>query len=173
MRILAAFVAVGKSRQGAILRDSLSILIAGIKGWFYGMSLLQCLLNNSLPIGKLYFIVHQMANLSLHLDAAFHALADPTRRAVLARLIEGSATVSELSAPFALGLPTFLKHLKVLEDSGLIKSKKVGRVRTCTLQAKRLQEVEAWLAEHRRLWEKRLDAFADYVESLENKEKSS
>lgn len=108
-----------------------------------------------------------MANYSQSLDTAFHALADPTRRAVIGRLINGSASVSELSEPFDLGLPTFLKHLKVLEDSGLITTQKTGRVRTCTLQAKRLEEVETWLTKHRKRWEERLDRFADYVESLE------
>lgn len=115
-------------------------------------------------------MVRHMANLSHDLDMAFHALSDPTRRAVLGRLIEGSASVSELSEPFELGLPTFLKHLKVLEDSGLITTRKVGRIRTCTLQGKRLIEVETWLTKHRKLWEVRLGKFADHVESLEYKE---
>lgn len=107
-----------------------------------------------------------MANYSKSLDSAFHALSDPTRRAVLSRLIEGKATVKELAEPFSLGLPTFLKHLKVLEDSGLISSRKVGRVRTCAVQPKRLMEAESWLVQRRELWEARLDKFTDYVEAL-------
>lgn len=108
-----------------------------------------------------------MANNSVALDAAFHALADPIRRAVIARLTEGDAiTVTELAAPFSIGLPTFLKHLKVLEDGGLISSVKSGRVRTCTIQPKRLAEAELWLGKRRQSLEKRLDRFATYVESI-------
>ena len=99
-----------------------------------------------------------------NLDIAFHALADPTRRAVVSRLIDGPASVTDLAEPFAIGLPTFLKHLKVLEDSGLIVSGKQGRVRTCRLQPERLAGAEAWLAEQRALWERRADRLAAYVE---------
>ena len=106
-----------------------------------------------------------MENNLTALDSAFHALADPTRRAVLSRLIAGPASVSELAQPFAIGLPTFLKHLKVLEDSGLIATGKAGRVRTCRLEPARLAGAEAWLAEQRTLWEGRADRLADYVEN--------
>lgn len=99
------------------------------------------------------------------LDTVFHALADPTRRAVIGRLLAGPASVKALAQPFAMGLPAFLKHLAVLEDSGLIASRKEGRVRTCRLQAARLATAEAWLAEQRQLWEARTDRLADYVES--------
>jgi DNA-binding transcriptional ArsR family regulator len=99
------------------------------------------------------------------LDAAFHALADPTRRAVLMRLTRGPASVSELAAPFGMGLPSFLKHLRVLEADGLIRSEKLGRVRTCHLNAKRLAEAEAWLARQRQVWEARTDRLAQYVET--------
>lgn len=99
------------------------------------------------------------------LDGVFHALADPTRRAVIARLLAGPAPVKMLAQPFAMGLPAFLKHLAVLEDSGLIESHKEGRVRTCRLQAARLAAAEAWLAEQRQLWEARTDRLADYVET--------
>jgi DNA-binding transcriptional ArsR family regulator len=92
-----------------------------------------------------------MENYSTSLDNAFHALADPTRRAVLARLATGSAPVGELAEPFAMGLPSFMKHLKVLEDSGLIGSTKQGRVRTCFVKLDRLAATEAWLSEQRRL----------------------
>lgn len=113
-----------------------------------------------------------MENNIASLDSAFHALADPTRRAVLSRLIAGPASVSELARPFAIGLPTFLKHLKVLEDSGLIATGKAGRVRTCTLQPTRLAGAEAWLAEQRQLWEGRADRLADYVENHMRKDDS-
>ena len=114
-----------------------------------------------------------MENYSNSLDSAFHALSDPTRRAVLTRLIEGEAPVKELAKPFSMGLPTFLKHLKVLEDSGFITSEKVGRVRTCVIQPERLVEVESWLAERRELWERRLDKFTTYVESIAQAEKKT
>jgi DNA-binding transcriptional ArsR family regulator len=106
-----------------------------------------------------------MANNLAALDSAFHALADPTRRAVIGRLVAGPASVTELARPFAIGLPTFLKHLKVLEDSGLIGSGKTGRVRVCHLEPARLASAEAWLAEQRSLWEGRADRLAHYVEN--------
>lgn len=104
-----------------------------------------------------------MANDSL--DLAFHALADPTRRAVLGRLMQGPAPVTDLAGPFAIGLPAFLKHLKVLEESGWIRSEKRGRVRTCHVIPERLSAAESWLSEQRALWEARTDRLADYVET--------
>lgn len=106
-----------------------------------------------------------MENYPSPLDAAFHALADPTRRAVLSRLMQGPAPVKELAAPFEMGLPSFMKHLRVLEDDGLIRSEKVGRVRTCRVNADRLASAEAWLSEQRALWQARTDRMADYVET--------
>lgn len=106
-----------------------------------------------------------MANNAPALDTAFYALADPTRRAVVARLGRGGASVSELAAPFAIGLPTFLKHLKVLEQSGLVETGKHGRTRICRLRPARLTEVETWLAEQRQVWEARTDRLAAYVET--------
>ena len=99
-------------------------------------------------------LVCQMANLChmvLHmenyhtLDAAFHALADPTRRAVVSRLTQGPASVKELAAPFDMGLPSFLKHLRVLEKDGLISSNKAGRVRTCRVNTESLAAAKSWL----------------------------
>lgn len=104
------------------------------------------------------------------LDSAFHALADPTRRAVIARLMQGPATVSDLAQPFAIGLPAFLKHLKVLEDSGLIGTEKAGRVRTCRVQPDRLAAAETWLTRQRAVWEARTDRLAVYVETQLNQE---
>lgn len=104
-----------------------------------------------------------MANDSL--DLAFHALSDPTRRAVVGRLMQGPAPVSQLAGPFAIGLPAFLKHLKVLEDSGWIRSEKQGRVRTCHVLPERLRAAEQWLADQRAVWEARSDRLADYVET--------
>ncbi len=107
-----------------------------------------------------------MENHSSALDSAFHALADPTRRAVVQRLTRGPAAVTELAEPFEMGLPAFMKHLKVLEDGGLIGSAKRGRVRTCHVKADRLKATEAWLAEQRLLWEARTDRLAAYVETV-------
>lgn len=96
-----------------------------------------------------------MENYSHSLDAAFHALSDPTRRAVVSRLMQGPAPVKELAQPFGMGLPSFLKHLKVLEESGLIISRKEGRVRMCEARADRLEAIERWFDEQRAMWESR------------------
>jgi DNA-binding transcriptional ArsR family regulator len=112
-----------------------------------------------------------MANLQNRLDDTFHALADPTRRAVLATLSQGPATVSDLAQPFDMALPTFLQHLKVLEQCGLVRSKKVGRVRTCQLRPKPLEDAEGWIGAQRTLWTKRLDQLDDYLKQLNATEK--
>lgn len=109
-------------------------------------------------------MVLHMENFPSALDAAFHALADPTRRAVLGRLALGAAPVKELAAPFAMGLPSFLKHIRILEKDGLVISEKVGRVRICRVNAERLAAAEAWLSEQRALWQARTDRLAEYVE---------
>ena len=101
----------------------------------------------------------------------FQALADPTRRAVLTRLTEGPATVSELAEPFEMALPSFLQHLKVLEASGLVASKKRGRVRTFNAQIKRLSEAEEWIAHQRAVWDGRLDRLDAYLTKLQSTEK--
>jgi DNA-binding transcriptional ArsR family regulator len=106
-----------------------------------------------------------MVNQQPQLDSLFHALADPTRRAVIGRLLQGAAPVTTLSQPFAMGLPAFLKHLAVLEAAGLIHSEKQGRVRTCRLDAAQLAAAERWLAEQRTLWQGRADRLAAFVES--------
>ncbi len=106
------------------------------------------------------------------LDNVFHALADPTRRAVIQHLGKGPASVSELAGPFDMALPSFMKHLNVLEESGLIRSKKSGRVRICEIQPEPLQQVESWLAEQRALWEGRTDRLEKYVMELQSKEES-
>ncbi|OSY36340.1 MULTISPECIES: ArsR/SmtB family transcription factor [Pseudonocardia] len=93
----------------------------------------------------------------------FVALADPTRRAVIRRLGRGSASVGELAEPFAITLPSFMKHVRMLEVSGLIRTRKSGRVRTCTLNRDRLALVDDWLTEQRELWERRTDRLEDFV----------
>lgn len=107
-----------------------------------------------------------MPNHEVALDPVFHALADPTRRAVLQRLSKGPATVSELAQPFQMALPSFLQHLRVLEAGGLIRSKKVGRVRTCEIDPAPLTQAESWIAEHRAAWEQRLSNLGDYLNSV-------
>lgn len=114
-----------------------------------------------------------MANQKTALDTVFHALADPTRRAVIGRLLQGAAPVTRLAEPFAMGLPAFLKHLAVLETSGLIRSEKRGRVRTCRIDADRLAAAEGWLAEQRAIWQGRTDRLAAFVESQNSQEKAS
>jgi DNA-binding transcriptional ArsR family regulator len=113
-----------------------------------------------------------MENYQSTLDHVFHALADPTRRSVVATLAGcQSASVTELAAPFSMGLPAFLKHLRVLEESGLIVSTKSGRVRTCSIQSQHLADAEQWLSARRRDVEEQLDRFTAYVESMnQNKE---
>ena len=106
-------------------------------------------------------------------DAVFHALSSPTRRKVLEQLSIGSATVSELAAPFDMQLPSFVQHLSVLEQSRLVRSKKRGRVRTYEIAPERFKVVEDWLAERRQAWEARLERFDAYVKQLREKETTS
>jgi DNA-binding transcriptional ArsR family regulator len=112
-----------------------------------------------------------MANYSVELDSVFHALADPTRRAVIERLGNGPATVSELAEPFGMALPSFMKHVSVLERTGLIRSSKLGRIRTCVLQRQNLAAAERWFDEQRALWAGRyenLDKLLDKLKGADN-----
>ncbi|HEU5296720.1 MAG TPA: metalloregulator ArsR/SmtB family transcription factor [Burkholderiaceae bacterium] len=111
-----------------------------------------------------------MANHSADLSGVYDALADPTRRAIVGALGRGPESVSALAAPFAMALPSFMKHLGVLERSGVIRSSKEGRVRTCELVPKTLSQAERWLAEQRATWEARSDRMAAFVEALHRKE---
>jgi DNA-binding transcriptional ArsR family regulator len=112
-------------------------------------------------------MVSHMANYSASLDHVFLALGDPTRRAIVSRLGVGSASVTELAAPFPMALPSFMKHIGVLERSGLIRSKKQGRIRTCELDPATLRDAESWMADQRALWEARTDRLEAYVETLQ------
>lgn len=105
-----------------------------------------------------------MENHPARLDRAFAALADPMRRAVVARLCLGEASVSELAAPFRIGLPTFLKHIRVLEDGGLLETRKAGRVRLCALRPEALRQTDGWLSDHLRLWSARLDRMEAHIQ---------
>lgn len=100
------------------------------------------------------------------LDLVFHALADPTRRQVVERLGRGPASTSELAQPFAMALPSFTQHLKVLERAGLVTSTKPGRVRTYRLVPAALGPADGWLADQRQLWEQRLDQLDAFLETL-------
>jgi DNA-binding transcriptional ArsR family regulator len=104
-----------------------------------------------------------MLNQSAPVDLVFHALADPTRRAMVERLSRRPASVSELARPLAMSLPAVLQHLRVLEAGGLVRTEKVGRVRTCRIEPAALQTAERWMGERRASWERRLDRLADYL----------
>lgn len=96
-------------------------------------------------------------------DVVMHALADPTRRRIVELLGQGPASVSELAKPLPMSLPAVHQHLKILEAAGIVRSHKVGRVRTCHLEVTRLSTVEDWIASHRRAWERRLDRLGDLL----------
>ena len=111
-----------------------------------------------------------MPNQSGDLDRLFRNLADPTRRAILARLAGGEARVSDLAAPFAMALPSFLDHLRRLEDAGLIATRKEGRERICTIRTGALAPARDWMAEQRLLWEGRTDRLESYLAALQNRD---
>jgi DNA-binding transcriptional ArsR family regulator len=101
-----------------------------------------------------------VVNCSSELDRVFHALGDPSRRALVERLVRGPASVSELAEPLAMSLPAVVQHLAVLESAGAVSTEKVGRVRTCRLEPEVLRRAEAWLVAQRTDWEHRLDRLA-------------
>jgi DNA-binding transcriptional ArsR family regulator len=104
-----------------------------------------------------------MLDQSVTLDLMFHALADPTRRSMVERLSRGPASVSELAQPLDMTLSAVVQHLHVLEASGLVRSQKVGRVRTCGIEPMALRRAEQWIAARRTTWERRLDRLGDYL----------
>ena len=114
-----------------------------------------------------------MASERSALDSVFHALADPTRRAVVARLYRGPASVKELAGPFAMALPSFLKHIDVLESSRLIVCHKQGRVRTCSLDRESLVAAERWFEEQNKIWRDRYTNLEDLLQDLETKKNGS
>lgn len=111
-----------------------------------------------------------MLDQSPALDQTFQALADPTRRAMVARLSRGPASVSDLARPFPMSLAAVMQHLAVLEGAGLVRSEKVGRVRTCRIEPQALRSAEQWIEAQRREWERRLDRLEHYLEELKEKE---
>jgi DNA-binding transcriptional ArsR family regulator len=112
-----------------------------------------------------------MLNYETPLDQAFQALADPTRRAIVERLAQSPASVSELKRPLDMSLPAVMQHLAVLETSGLVVSQKSGRVRTCRINPAGLAEAERWIAGRRLEWERRLDRLGQYLQTLESEGK--
>jgi len=110
-----------------------------------------------LDTGSTRAILKHMLNQTAPLDRAFQALSDPTRRSMVERMTRGPASVSELAEPLAMSLPAVLQHLRVLEASGLVRSQKVGRVRTCRIEPVVLRQAERWIAQRRATWERRFD----------------
>jgi len=116
-------------------------------------------------------IVNRMVNSSAALDATFAALSDPTRRAILARLAETpDATVGELARPFAMSLPAVSKHLRVLEDAGLLARRREGREHHCRVLAEPMKTASEWISRYERFWEGRLEALARYLEETAEKD---
>lgn len=111
-----------------------------------------------------------MEQQAAHLNDIFQALTDPTRRAVLERLRSGPASVGELAQPFDMALPSFMQHIRVLESSGWIRTRKVGRVRICTIEEEPMVTIEAWLAEQRTVWEARTDRLEAFVTATTKEE---
>ena len=111
-----------------------------------------------------------MANNALALDRVFHALSDPTRRTIVMRLSAKPSAVGDLFPAMPMALPTLLKHIRVLEDCGLVTTKKIGRERICEMQPGALRTTDAWLAQQRSVWEARLDRMEAYVLDLQSKE---
>ena len=105
--------------------------------------------------------------MNYELDKTFAALADPARRAMVERLVQGPASVSELAKPLPMSLPAVMLHLKVLEESGLVTSRKEGRVRTCRIDPKMLSQAEQWVGERRRMWERSLDRLGQFLDEEE------
>ena len=113
-----------------------------------------------------------MLNQTAALDRLFHALADPARRAMVERLSRGPAPVSELARPLPMSLPAAMQHLGVLEAASIVRSTKVGRVRTCAIEPQALSQAEQWINARRIEWEHRLDRLGEYLKTLENEGES-
>jgi DNA-binding transcriptional ArsR family regulator len=108
-------------------------------------------------------MLNQAVPLDVPIDRVFHALSDPNRMVMVDRLSRGPASVSELARPLEISLPAVVQHLQVLEESGLISSEKVGRVRTCQIEAAAMRPAEDWITERRTTWERRLDRLGEYL----------
>jgi DNA-binding transcriptional ArsR family regulator len=108
-----------------------------------------------------------------HLSLKFAALADPTRRAILARLVLGESSVTDLAEPFDMSMPAVSKHLKVLEHAGLISRSREAQYRPCRIEAQALKDVDDWLERYRAFWEEKLDQLDDYLEAIQAKGKKN
>jgi DNA-binding transcriptional ArsR family regulator len=109
-------------------------------------------------------MLKRVLNQTPSLDRVFHALADPSRRVIVERLSRGPASVSELAEPLPMSLPAVVQHLQVLEGSGIVRSEKAGRVRTCRIEPAALRPLEHWVSERRSTWERHLDRLGEYLE---------
>jgi DNA-binding transcriptional ArsR family regulator len=114
-----------------------------------------------------------MLNYDPKLDLVFQALADPSRRAIVERLALGEASVSALAEPLNMSLPGVMQHIRLLEESGLVRTEKVGRVRTCRMDAEMLSRAQAWMEERRRTWEGHFDRLGAYLADQQQKEATS
>jgi DNA-binding transcriptional ArsR family regulator len=123
-----------------------------------------------IDIRRRTMILKQMLNYSTALDLTFQALSDPSRRAMVERLVRGPASVSELAKPLDMTLSAVVQHLSVLEASGLVRSQKSGRTRICSIEPKALQAAERWIAQRRSIWERRLDRLERYLTESKAKE---
>lgn len=119
-----------------------------------------------------FLILNRMVKYSTSLDSTFGALADPTRRAILATLMLGQASITELAKPHSMSLPAVMKHVRVLEGAGLVSQKKIGRTRCCQLAAAPLKDAEAWLSQYRIFWERQFDRLERYLKEQDEKENS-
>ncbi len=113
-----------------------------------------------------------MVQYSVHLDRAFAAISDPTRRGILTRLGRGDASISDLASSFDMTLTGMKKHVQILEEAGLVTTEKVGRVRTCRIEPATLGTAERWIAERRSGWERRLDRLGEYLDEREARSES-
>jgi DNA-binding transcriptional ArsR family regulator len=125
----------------------------------------------SLTEDFLYSILNHMVKHSSQLDSTFGALADPTRRAILAALRLGDASVSELAGPHRMSLPAVMKHVRVLQGAGLVSQKKIGRTRSCRLAAKPLQEAEQWIAQYQSFWQRNFESLERFLKQAESQPK--
>ncbi|HEX8906206.1 MAG TPA: metalloregulator ArsR/SmtB family transcription factor, partial [Longimicrobiaceae bacterium] len=126
----------------------------------------------ALALTILPLILSLMENYKEQLSGIFQALSDPTRRAVLARLGRGPASVSELAEPSGMALPSFMKHIRFLESSGLIRTRKEGRVRTCAIETATFAVIESWLDTQRAIWEGRTDRLEQFVLTAQEREQA-
>jgi len=117
-------------------------------------------------------ILNHMVKYFASLDSTFGALADPTRRAILATLMLGQASISELAKPYRMSLPAVMKHLRVLEQAGLVSQEKIGRTRRCQLAAKPLQDAEQWISQYRTFWEGTFDSLERFLKQPEDQSDS-